>query len=79
MARLDRLGQLAKRVAQTGAVIGREFSYELVSPIADLPEPQLRVALDKLTNSGLLYRRPYRPTGIARRVGLGRRRAKQRN
>lgn len=29
MARLDRLGPTAKRVAQIGAAIGREFSYEL--------------------------------------------------
>ena len=33
MARLDRLGA-AKEVAQIGAAIGREFSYELLAPVA---------------------------------------------
>jgi predicted ATPase len=33
MARLDRLGA-AKEVAQTGAVIGREFSYRLLASVA---------------------------------------------
>ena len=55
MARLDRLGPAAKEVAQTGAAIGREFGYELLASIADLPEPQLREALDRLTNSSLLF------------------------
>ena len=34
IARLDRLGPVAKEVAQIGAVIGREFSYELIQPVA---------------------------------------------
>ena len=34
MARLDRLGPEAKEVAQIGAAIGREFSYELVAAVA---------------------------------------------
>ena len=42
MARLDRLGPAAKDVAQRGAVIGREFNYDLLASIADLPEAQLR-------------------------------------
>jgi predicted ATPase len=33
IARLDRLGPAAKEVAQIGAVIGREFSYELIQPV----------------------------------------------
>ena len=55
IARLDRLGPVAKDVAQKGAVIGREFSYELLALIADLPEQQLRETLERLTNSGLLF------------------------
>src|SRR5262245_36214333 len=35
MARLDRLGPAAKEVAQVGAAIGREFSYELLSAVAE--------------------------------------------
>ncbi len=61
MARLDRLGPAAKEVAQTGAAIGREFGYELLASITDLPEPQLRAALDRLTNAGLLFVRGTPP------------------
>ena len=55
MARLDRLGAAAKDVAQKGAVIGREFTYGLLASIADLPQEQLREALDDLADSGLLF------------------------
>src|SRR6266853_728272 len=34
IARLDRIGTAAKEVAQVGAVLGREFSYELIGPVA---------------------------------------------
>ena len=34
MARLDRLGPAAKEIAQIGAVLGREFAYELIEPVA---------------------------------------------
>ena len=61
MARLDRLGPAAKDVAQKGAAIGREFGHELLASVADLPEPQLREALDRLTNSGLLFARGTPP------------------
>src|SRR5262249_19652758 len=43
MARLDRLGP-AKEVAQIGAVIGREFSYELLSAASDQNEVELRLS-----------------------------------
>ena len=36
MARLDRLAPV-REVAQIGAVVGREFSYELLSTVAGLP------------------------------------------
>jgi len=55
MARLDRLGS-AKRVAQIGAVIGREFSYELLSKVADLSEETLKEELYRLVESGMLLR-----------------------
>jgi predicted ATPase len=61
MARLDRLGPAAKDVAQKGAVIGREFAYDLLAATADLPEPQLREALDRLANSGLVLARGTPP------------------
>jgi predicted ATPase len=55
MARLDRLGS-AKEVAQIGAVIGREFSYALLSAVAHKPEAELNSALDRLIAAGLLFR-----------------------
>jgi class 3 adenylate cyclase len=61
IARLDRLGPAAKEVAQIGAVIGREFSYELIQPVAQRPEPDLETALDRLTNAGLLFCRGTPP------------------
>ncbi|MBV9377244.1 MAG: hypothetical protein JO320_19705 [Alphaproteobacteria bacterium] len=55
VARLDRLGP-AKEVAQTGAALGREFSYELISKVMDaLPEQQLHEALHTLVQSELLH------------------------
>jgi tetratricopeptide (TPR) repeat protein len=61
MARLDRLGSAAKDVAQTGAAIGREFGYGLLVSAADLPEPHLGEALDRLINAGLLFERVTPP------------------
>ena len=40
MARLDRLGPSAKEIAQIGAVLGREFGYELIEPVAQRPESE---------------------------------------
>jgi class 3 adenylate cyclase/predicted ATPase len=61
MARLDRLGPVAKEVAQIGAVLGREFSYELIEPVAQRPERELQVALDQLGDAGLLFCRGTAP------------------
>jgi predicted ATPase len=61
IARLDRLGPAAKEVAQIGAVIGREFSYELIQPVAQRPQPDLEGALDRLTDAGLLFCRGTPP------------------
>jgi class 3 adenylate cyclase/predicted ATPase len=61
IARLDRLGPVAKEVAQIGAVIGREFSYELIQPVAQRPERELEAALDGLTNAALLFCRGRPP------------------
>jgi tetratricopeptide (TPR) repeat protein len=61
MARLDRLGSAAKAVAQTGAALGREFGYGLLASTTDLPEQQLREALDRLVRAGLLFVRGMPP------------------
>lgn len=53
MSRLDRLGS-AKAVAETAAVIGREFSYELLVKISDLPEEDVKDELRRLVDAGLL-------------------------
>jgi class 3 adenylate cyclase/predicted ATPase len=60
MARLDRLGS-AKKVAQIGAVIGREFGHALLAAVAQKPEPELRAALDRLIDAGLLFREGIAP------------------
>ena len=61
MARLDRLGPVAKEVAQIGAAIGREFSYELLAPVAERTEGELRGALTRLCDAGLVFRRGTPP------------------
>jgi tetratricopeptide (TPR) repeat protein len=55
MARLDRLGTVPKEVAQIGAVLGREFSYELIEPLVEHDEKELQAALGQLSNAGLLF------------------------
>jgi class 3 adenylate cyclase len=61
MARLDRLGPGAKEVAQIGAVLGREFAYELIEPVAQRRANELQAALGKLTDAGLLSCRGTAP------------------
>jgi predicted ATPase len=61
IARLDRLGQMAKEVGQIGAVIGREFGYALIEPVARRPAAELRLGLDRLAEAGLLFCRGSAP------------------
>ncbi|HUU74370.1 MAG TPA: adenylate/guanylate cyclase domain-containing protein, partial [Burkholderiales bacterium] len=60
MARLDRFTPV-KEIAQIGAAIGREFSYELISAVAPLQKTPLDDALTQLTDSGLAFRRGTPP------------------
>jgi class 3 adenylate cyclase/predicted ATPase len=60
MARLDRLGA-AKEVAQIGAAIGREFSYDLLAAVVQQSEARLGSALDRLVAAGLLFRHGLPP------------------
>jgi class 3 adenylate cyclase/predicted ATPase len=62
-ARLDRLGRV-KEVAQIAAVIGRDFSYELLAAIAPLPEAELRAALARLVETEFLYCRGAPPDAL---------------
>src|SRR5207249_1228268 len=60
MARLDRLSTV-REVAQLGAVIGREFSYDVIRAVSPLPEASLQQALAKLVEAELLYQRGLPP------------------
>jgi predicted ATPase len=60
MTRLDRLGT-AKEVAQLGATLGREFSYELIHAVAPGNEGSLQHALTKLVEAEVLYQRGLPP------------------
>ena len=44
-----------KEVAQIGAVIGREFSFDLVAAAAEMDESKLENALDELVRSELAF------------------------
>jgi class 3 adenylate cyclase/predicted ATPase len=55
MARLDRMSA-AREVAQLGATIGREFSYDVLSAIAPMDDPELEVCLQQLVDAQILFR-----------------------
>jgi class 3 adenylate cyclase/tetratricopeptide (TPR) repeat protein len=61
MARVDSLPEGAKEVLQSGSVIEREFSYELIKRIMELPEKELLSHLSVLKDSELLYERGIYP------------------
>jgi class 3 adenylate cyclase/tetratricopeptide (TPR) repeat protein len=63
MARLDRFMPV-KEIAQIGAAIGREFSYELIAAVAPMPHAQLDDALAQLSASGLAFRRGTPPDAV---------------
>jgi predicted ATPase len=60
MARLDQLGD-AKAVAQYAAVIGRQFSYDLLLALSQLDEVMLQHELGRLVDAELLYQRGLTP------------------
>jgi predicted ATPase len=65
MARLDRM-ESGRELAQLGAVLGREFSHELLSAVANLDDPTLQSELASLAQAEILYPkgRPPRCTYI---------------
>jgi predicted ATPase len=65
MARLDRLPTV-REVAQLGAVLGREFAYEMLHALAGVEESTLQDGLAQLVGAELLYQRgrPPRATYI---------------
>ena len=60
MARLDVLG-VGKEVAQIGSVVGREFSFEMLHALSDLPTKQLEHAVGSLLRAGLVTARGRPP------------------
>jgi tetratricopeptide (TPR) repeat protein len=60
MARLDRLGQ-AREIAQVGAVIGHDFSYDLISAVAPVAGVELDMMLARLVEAEMLYVRGTPP------------------
>ena len=61
MARLDRLGAMAKEVAQIGAAIGREHSDALLAAVVRKPKTEFQPALDRLVAAGLLFQQGVPP------------------
>ena len=55
IGRLDRLGQATKEIAQLGAAIGREFSYDLLAAASQRPPTYLEDALARLIEKGLIF------------------------
>jgi class 3 adenylate cyclase/predicted ATPase/energy-coupling factor transporter ATP-binding protein EcfA2 len=60
MARLDRL-VTAKAVAQYTAVIGRQFSYDLLHVVSQLDDVTLRRELSRLVEAEIVYQRGLPP------------------
>jgi class 3 adenylate cyclase/predicted ATPase len=60
LARLDRLAP-AREVAQIGAALGRQFSHELISAVAPMPQQQVDDALSQLVSAELIFRRGMPP------------------
>jgi predicted ATPase len=53
-----------RHLAQIGAAIGREFSYELLRAVSRLPEDELQGALARLVASELVFQRGTPPDAV---------------
>jgi class 3 adenylate cyclase/predicted ATPase len=65
MARLDQL-HTAKEVAQLGAVLGREFAYEMLQALSAQDEATVQAGLAQLVGAELLYQRGRPPRATYR-------------
>jgi predicted ATPase len=63
LARLDRLTS-ARRVAQIGAAIGRQFPYTLLRAVSHLPDDELQAALARFVSSELVSQRGTPPDAV---------------
>jgi len=61
ITRLDRL-PAAKPIAQLGATIGRQFSFELLHAVSPVDDATLQQALGQLVDAELLYQRGLPPS-----------------
>ncbi len=59
-ARLDRFSEV-KNVAQIGACIGRDFSYDMLNSIAGMQEPSLASALEQVVLAEIVFGRGTPP------------------
>jgi predicted ATPase len=60
LARLDRLAP-TREVAQIAATLGRQFSHELISAVAEMSPARLESALEQLMRAELVFRRGTPP------------------
>jgi class 3 adenylate cyclase/tetratricopeptide (TPR) repeat protein len=58
LARLDRLSNV-KEVVQIGAVLGREFSFQMLSAVIPQKEETLELSLSQLLEAEIFYRRGF--------------------
>ncbi|MGE5259147.1 MAG: ATP-binding protein [Hyphomicrobiales bacterium] len=61
MARVDSLPEGSKAVLQTGSVVGREFSHDLIQNVGGIAEDALWSHLSALKDAELLYERGIYP------------------
>jgi predicted ATPase/class 3 adenylate cyclase len=61
MARVDSLPEETKSLLQTGSVVGREFSYDLIKRVTDITQEELLSHLSVLKDSELVYERGIYP------------------
>jgi predicted ATPase len=60
LARLDRLAPV-REMAQIGSALGRQFSHQLISAVAQMPQQQVDEALTQLVSTELMFRRGSPP------------------
>jgi predicted ATPase len=60
LARLDRLAP-TREIAQIGAALGRSFSHELISTVAQMPQHHVDNALAQLVHAELIFQRGIAP------------------
>jgi class 3 adenylate cyclase len=63
MSRLDRL-PVAKEIAQTGSVVGREFSFEMLQTISDKPPVLIEHSLRELVEAQLIIPHGQSPAAV---------------